>query len=92
MKLTKKFTQRKVSHDCEARHWTWEDTNETYEEAVKELAKEWDGWFEEVREVEKTFDDETFEITIKVIRVTERTYDKVYHSWKGGIAETIYEE
>lgn len=89
MKLTKKFTQGNFY--IGGGNYEWKDINETYEQAKKRLAT-FGPLYDEVREVEKTFDAETFEITIKVLKITVRTYDKVYHSWHGDTAETIYEE
>lgn len=89
MTISKIFTQKYISNDCEAREWEWVDTKETYEELVKKLAEKWDAWFEAVRVVEKTFDAETFEITTKVIKRTGRTYTG--YRWDGGVAETFGE-
>lgn len=90
MKLTKKFTQGRFYKGGD--YYEWKDINETYEEAAKELAT-FGPLYDKVREVEKVCDTETFVVDItKVIRMTERTYDKVYHSWHGDTAETIYEE
>ena len=87
MTITKIFTQKEVAHDSEARNWEWEDTTENYEELAEELRTKWDGWFDAVRIVEKTFDDETFKITEKEIKITERTYGNDYR-WNGA-EETI---
>lgn len=87
MTITKTFVQISVSNDCEARYWAWVDTNKTYEEEVKRLAKEWDGWFNGVRLVEKTFNEETFTITTKVIKTTERVYE--HFRWNGKVEEKV---
>lgn len=79
MTITKTFVQKEVSHDCEARDWVWEDTNETYDNLVNKLKTEWNGWFKGARIVEKTFDDETFVITTKMIRWAIRGLDKHYN-------------
>ena len=89
MTITKIFTQEHTSDDCEGRYWSWADTDKTYEELAAQLAAEWNGWFDAVRLVEKTFDDETFKITTKVIKTTERTYKGLY--WDGGTKEIIGE-
>lgn len=68
--------------DMEGRNGEWERTNKTYEEAVKGL----NGYVDKVREVEKTFDPETFEITVREIRRTEKVYDG--WTWKGETKET----
>ena len=89
MTITKTFTQKLIAKDCEARYWEWVDTNEDYGTLANELATEWDGWFKAVRIVEKTFDDETFTITVKMIKMTERTIGDNYR-WNG--AKEIYGE
>ncbi len=89
MTITKTFTQKYVSNDMEARHWNWEDTDKTYEELTKELAEKWNGWFDAVRIVEKTFDTETFKITIKVIKTTKRVYKNLV--WIEGAVEEVEE-
>jgi hypothetical protein len=89
MTISKIFTQKYISNDCEARDWEWVDTNKSYEELAQELATKWDGWFSAVRVVEKTFDAETFKITIKVIKRTGRTYTN--YRWDGGVVETFGE-
>lgn len=68
--ITKKFIET-YNLDMEGRSGEWTTTTKTYEEAVKGF----NGWMTAVREVEKTFDPETFEITVKVLRVTENEYD-----------------
>lgn len=90
MTITKTFTQIHVSHDCEARSWNWEDTNNDYTTEAEELRTKWDGWFDGVRIVEKTFDDETFTITTKAIKTTMRTYGDDYR-WNGA-EEKVGEE
>ena len=87
--ISKIFTQKHISNDCEAREWEWADTEETYEELAEKLTK-WDGWFDAVALVEKTFDPETFTITTKVIKTTKRTYTGF--RWDGGTKEIIYGE
>ena len=86
--ITKIFVQEHISNDCEALHWKWIDTTKTYDELKDALTNKWNGWFDAVRVVEKTFDDETFTITEKVIKKAERTY-KDFHWVKGTIEETI---
>ena len=86
MTITKTFTQIHVSHDCEGRYWDWEDTNKNYEELAEELRTKWDGWFDAVAIVEKTFDDETFTITTKMLKKTARTYGNNYR-WNGAEEE-----
>lgn len=75
MTLTKRFVQKLVSHDCEARDFEWEDTNEEYEVLAKRLWDNYSAWFKAARIVEKVFDDETFTITVKPIKTTRRKYD-----------------
>lgn len=88
--IKKTFTQKHVATDSEARNWKWfDETEETYEELVEALASRWNGWFDAVRVVEKTFDDETFAITEKIIKQTDRVYEGFY--WKEGeVKETIF--
>ena len=85
MTITKKFVQEHHATDCEARHWDWVDTDRTYDEAVDKLKEKWDGWFDSVRLVEKTFNSDTFDITTKVIKTTKRVYDK--YCWTGAVRE-----
>lgn len=83
MKITKTFVET-YNLDMEGRHGEWEVTDKTYEEAIKGF----NGWMNAVRMVEKTFNDDTFKITEKVLKVTENKYD-----WKVGKripVETIY--
>jgi hypothetical protein len=58
------------------------DIDKTYEEAVKML----NGYNDAVREVEKTFDPETFKITEKEIRKTEKDYEGGW-TWMGKVRE-----
>lgn len=92
MKISKRFVQRFVANDCEARNWSWVDTEESYESLVEKLASKNDPWFNAVAIVEKTFDDETFTITEKVIKMTQRTYTGAYHQHWSGVEEKIFEE
>jgi len=78
MTITKTFTQKHIARDCEARNWDWVDTNENYEVLTKELRDKWNGWFDGVRVVEKTFDVETFIITTKAIKTFKR---ESYWDW-----------
>lgn len=70
--ITKTFTQMYTSTDMEARYWEWVDTKETYEDMAAYLGTKWNPWWSAVRLVEKTFDPETFTISTKVIKTTER--------------------
>lgn len=89
--IKKIFVQKNVSHDCEARNWVWEDTNENYEDLKNLLMTKWDSWFDGVRIVEKIFDDETFTITIKPIKTARRAYEG-FHWKEGAIEEEVNEE
>lgn len=82
MTITKTFTQMHIATDCEGRTWIWKDTDKNYEELAEELRTKWNGWFDGVRIVEKTFDEETFTITTTAIKTTERTYGDDYR-WNG---------
>jgi len=78
--ITKNFIQVDRAMDCECRRYAWCDTDKTYEEAVEGLDVYTDG----VREVEKTFNPDTFEITVKVIRETDYKYN-----WDKGEYEVV---
>ena len=83
MTITKTFIQKHIARDCEARNWDWEDTNENYEVLIERLKNKWNGWFDGVRVVEKTFDAETFIITTKAIKTFKREshWDEDTHKW-----------
>ena len=83
MTISKLFVQKHISCDCEARYWDWVDTNETFENLTKKLKDKWDGWFDGVRVVEKTFDAETFIITTKPIKSFKResNWDENSRKW-----------
>lgn len=83
MNITKTFTET-YNLDMEGRYGKWNTTTKTYEEAVKDF----NGWMTAVREVEKTFNPETFEITVKVIRETENRFN--WETWTHEAVETIY--
>ena len=85
--IKKTFTQKLVATDCEARNWEWRDTTETYEELKKKLVTEWDGWFDGVRIVEKTFDKGTFTITENPIKMAKRKWEHL--RWVKGEIEEI---
>lgn len=87
MKMTKRFTEKYIATDCEARDWTWKATEETYEELVHELKATWNAWFDAVRVVDRVFDSDTFEITVHPVKVTRRTYKN--YSWDGGVKEEV---
>lgn len=65
--IKKTFTQILVPTDCEARHTEWADTDKTFEYWTEKVTKYGYGPYA-VREVEKTFDPETFTITENEIR------------------------
>lgn len=81
--ITKTFIET-YNLDGEGRKGEWNTTTKTYEEAVKGF----NGWMTAVREVEKTFNPETFEITVKVIRETENRFD--WTTWTNKAVETIH--
>ena len=88
MKLTKQFTQEYASRDMEARYFQWEDTAKNYDDIKNSLETRRNAWLEGVRVVEKTFDSDTFEITIVVIKEATRQYTE---AWELAPAkETIY--
>ena len=82
--ITKTFTEI-YRLDMEGRHGEWVATAKTYDEAVATL----DGWNDAVREVEKTFDPETFTITEKVIRETRKGYEGEW-TWHGKTETVVY--
>lgn len=88
--VSKIFTEKLVGNIDGTKHF-WERTDEDYDELAKKLDTEWDGWFEGVRMVEETFDSDTFKISTRVIKVTEREYDKKTWEWIGA-KETIGSE
>lgn len=88
MIISKIFVEVRISNDDEGRDWSWETTTKTYEKAVENLKAKWDGWFNGVRLVEKSFDSDTFEITTRVIKETHRTYKN--YCWDGGVEEKIF--
>lgn len=69
--------------DMEGRYGEWQTTNKTYEEAIKDI----NNWNDRVRMVEKTFDPETFIITEREIKHTEKVYKGWF--WDGEIKEVI---
>ena len=81
--ITKKFTET-YNLDMEGRNGEWNTTEKTYEEAVKGF----NGWMTAVREVEKTFNPETFEIIVKVLKETENRYN--WNTGKREAVERIY--
>ena len=81
--MTKNFVQIYVL-DMEGRNGEWHDTKKSYDEATKGL----NGFTEAVREVMKTFDPETFTITEKEIRRTDKIYDG--WMWTGEVKEIIF--
>ena len=83
MNITKNFIEI-YRLDEEGRHGEWETTDLTYEGAVATM----DGWNDAVREVEKTFDPDTFKITVRVIRETEKDYEGGW-TWKGKTKTTV---
>lgn len=86
MKITKKFVEIYML-DMEGRRGEWMATDKTYEEEVALM----DGYRDKVRIVEKTFDDETFKITEKTLRLAEKEYDWGKLTWEGKVKETITE-
>jgi len=67
--------------DIEGRNGDWRRTDKAYDEAVKGM----NGYVDAVREVEKIFNPDTFEITVREIRRTEKVYDG--WTWKGETKE-----
>lgn len=77
--ITKKFVEI-FTMDMEGRSGEYYATNKTYEEAKKMI----DCYCPRVREIEKTFNPDTFTITIKVLKETVREYD-----WRTGTSEMV---
>lgn len=69
--------------DMEGRCGWWKTFNNTHENAIAQLGP----MVERVRTVEKTFDPETFAITIKVLRETKKVYDGLW--WTGETEEVV---
>lgn len=75
MTVSKIFVQKHVAMDMEGRDWDWIDTDETYEGLYADLvARKGIQWEDGVRLVEKTFDDHTFIITLKIIKQARYEY------------------
>lgn len=80
--ITKKFVQRYIAEDCEGRRYAWKDTEKTYEELKARYLENRDTYVDAIREVEKTFNAETFKITEKTIRMLKWTYNWKTHEGK----------
>lgn len=87
MKIIKNFVQKYVSHDCEARDYEWENTDKSYEELSENLWENSSAWYTAVRIVEKTFDDETFKITEREIKITKLSVKNYRYA---GVEEIIH--
>ncbi len=83
MTISKLCVQKHISCDCEARYWDWVDTDESFDDLTEKLKNKWDGWFDGVRVVEKTFDAETFTIITKSIESFKRksVWDENSRKW-----------
>ena len=81
--ITKTFVEV-YELDMEGRRGEWKLTTLTHDEAVKTL----DPWTDKVRTVEKTFDPETFTLTERVLRLTEKDYEGKWN-WGGKTVETV---
>ena len=81
--IIKAFVQVYIS-DMEGRSYEWVNTTKTYEEAVNTL----DNWTRAVRVVEKTFDPETFIITEREVKRTEKVYEG--WRWNGKTTEIVH--
>jgi len=81
--ITKTFVQAYIS-DMEGRYYKWINTTKTYEEAVNTI----DNWTSAIRVMEKTFDPETFIITEREIKRTEKVYDG--WCWNGKTVEIVH--
>lgn len=82
--ITKNFVEI-YEMDTSGYNGEWVVTDKTYAAAIKML----DGWRDAARVVEKTFNPDTFEITTRVLRKTEKDYEDDY-TWHGKLKETIY--
>lgn len=71
--------------DMEGRYGWWNNFEGIYEEACDAVKA---GKFECARLIEKTFNPETFIITEKVLRETERVYEGLW--WNGEVKEKVY--
>ena len=88
--IKKNFVEIETSNMDGMKTW-WETAKGTYEENVKKMTEKYNAWFTAVREVEKTFNPETFEITTKEIRRTEwKNVEYIKNKgWKREVVETI---
>lgn len=84
MEIRKIFTQVYEAQDCEGKYWDWVDTKKNYNKVKNNLG----GYITGVRMVEKIFNAETFEITIKELKRAMITWEK----WEKKVVETISEE
>ena len=66
------FVEINVAADCEGKTTAWVVTDHTFEEMAEKVTGRGFGPYA-VREVEKTFNEDTFEITEKVLRKKEGT-------------------
>jgi len=82
--ITKKFVEILIM-DTDGYNGEYHEMNQTYEEAKKMVS----GYCPCVREIEKTFNPDTFTITVKVLKETEWEYDR--KMGKSNITETVYE-
>ena len=81
--IVKNFVEIEIA-DMEGRNYKWVTAKRTYEEEVKAL----DNWTRAVRVVEKTFDPETFKITEREIKRTEKVYEG--WRWNGKTNEIVH--
>ena len=70
--------------DMEGRRGEWKPTDMTHDEAVAKM----NPWLDKVRTVEKTFNPETFTITEKIVRLTEKDFEGGW-TWAGKTKETV---
>ena len=80
--ITKIFVEA-YKMDMEGRSGWWETFNGTHEEAINLFGPLVEG----VRTVEKTFDPETFIITVKILRETKKVYNGLW--WTGETEEVV---
>ena len=78
MMIKKTFTQILTAQDSEGRRMAWEDDckNRGLEWWIDDLRTRQDTFTTGAREVEKTFDPDTFTITVKVLRGAEMRWNR----------------
>ena len=74
--MKKNFVQGYFAEGCEATNPEWKDIKDsgTYEEEKEFFFEHTSPWYQGVRLVEKTFDPETFTVTVRVIKTVTKDF------------------